>query len=166
MPNTSPNYLANGNIFPSTIVMMDTSVTTGNNVIQATANGRGVGVAQAGSRTAPTPDVTTPWAAIQGDPITVFGDGDECLVLLGGAVAVGDLVVASGPVSGLGFTQVYFDSVAFTLPSTLTGLAVKIGTEIPGGGLQNVVGRMLEGGADGEFRRMQVQLFQASVSTT
>ena len=170
MPITSPNVLANGNIFPSTAVMPDTTVAGGNNVVQATANARCLGIAYEGSREAPIPSVTTPYAAQQGDAIKIYGDGDECLALLGGSVAVGDFLVASGPVSGLSLTQVYFDSVAFTLPTTMTGLLIKIGTEQNAsgssisGGVQNVVARALESGSAGDFRRVQVTIFQTTVS--
>lgn len=87
-------FVANGNIIPSRAVMIDTTVNTGNRVLQATAGAKCIGVAFNTLRLAQTPFSADPYAAILGEPIRVFVPGDLAPVELGGTVLPGDRVKA------------------------------------------------------------------------
>jgi len=129
MTTQSPNYVAAGNISPFRFVKTYTSAD--NAVVQADANARIVGVAQEAGRSAPIPDVSTNYAAVSGDPIHVYGLGEQPLLELGGTVAAGDLLKADS-----------------------SGKGVVIATT--GTTIQNVGARALSAGASGEKIRVQV----------
>ncbi len=89
MPNTPPNLMANGNIYPCRFVKLDTSADF--KVIQATANSDILGVSQEGSNYPPLSDLSvSAYAAQAGQNIRLFGDGDVCLVTAGGVITRGD----------------------------------------------------------------------------
>lgn len=137
MPNTSPNVIANGNIRPSRFVKMDTTnnaATSGLCVLEADANEAVIGVAQEGGRETPLPGVTTVYAGIAGDPLKIYGDGDDCLVCLAGTVNAGDRVESDA------------DGCAVAALSNANSV-------------RNVGGIMMEPGVSGEYRRMQVKIF-------
>jgi hypothetical protein len=82
MLNDVPQMRANGTIGPFRFVKVDT--TADNMVLQAGAGDAPLGVTQQGMRRAPGiagSDVTQ--AALQGEPVAVFGLGTVCQVLLG-----------------------------------------------------------------------------------
>lgn len=76
---------ANGNIYPSRFVKLDTSVN--NAVIQAGAGDLTFGVSQEGFRDAPIPLNTTGYAAQAGDTMKVFTVGQTCRLLLAATVS-------------------------------------------------------------------------------
>lgn len=91
MPSASPNYLAGGDINPSRFVSSDPS--NNNRVIQSTANLRIQGVSQEGTKAAPQSGASA-LAAASGDQVTVYGDGDQCLVTYGDTVTRGQRLKA------------------------------------------------------------------------
>lgn len=127
----SPNYIANGNIAPSRFVKTDSSVD--NRVLQCGTNERPSGISQEGGREAPLPAVSTMYAGKAGDPLLVYGEGDTCLLELGGDVAAGDY-----------------------LKSDTDGKGVAVASS--GATAQEVGARALTSGASGNKIRVQVLL--------
>lgn len=95
----NPSFLAGGNISPSRFVKPDLG--TDFSVIQATANSTIAGISQSGSREAPIPAVTTPYAAADGESLRVHGMGEVCLLTLGGTVAAFDQLKSDGNGKGV-----------------------------------------------------------------
>jgi len=93
MPNVVPQLVANGDIYPCRFVCL-----TGNFMVeQATDEANPLmGVSQEGSNQPPLSDLVSgdPKAAVSGQPVHVFTDGDVCLLQLGEAVSAGDLLTA------------------------------------------------------------------------
>lgn len=81
------NYTASGNILPSRFVAQSGNFT----VAQAVAASECVGISQRGVREAPIPGGSA-FAAISGDTLQVYQDGEECLVSSGAALPAGALV--------------------------------------------------------------------------
>lgn len=131
MPATSPNVMAYGNIRPSRFCKPDTDHDHG--ALEADANERVFGISMEGSREAPIPSVSTIYAAQSGDSFKMYGDGEECLLELGGTVGYGDL-----------------------LKSDADGKGVAIATS--GTTLQHYGARALTDGASGELIRVQIIL--------
>lgn len=127
MPLESPNYVADGDIYPFRFVKAST---TPFRVLQATANAPIVGVSQQGTRIINLDlfAVDTK-AAIQGEPIRVYGEGAECLVETGGAITAGAY-----------------------LKSDANGKAVVVATT--GAVLQQIGARALDDAASGELVRV------------
>lgn len=94
-----PNYIARGDIRPSRLVKADTA--TDNGVKEADANERIVGISSEAGREAPIPSVATILAGQDGDNIHVYGEGEECLLELGGTVAAGDLLKSDNDGKGV-----------------------------------------------------------------
>src|SRR5262245_43057072 len=88
----APNFFANGNINPSRFVAIDPTAGKSFFVVQSGNNGIVVGVSQDGVRRAPGTPYDDGFAAIQNEPIQVFGPGDECLVKAGGTIVQGDFL--------------------------------------------------------------------------
>lgn len=89
MPNTPPRLVAGGDIYPCRFVKQSTSAD--NTGLQATANDRIIGISYDSGKYPPLSDLVTdnPHAE-SGDPIGLYGDGDDsCLLELGGTVAAG-----------------------------------------------------------------------------
>ena len=111
---------AGGNITPSRVLVSSTTVA--NRVIQATnATVQPVGVSQRGTRNTPyasgTATLDDGFAAIAGENLTVFSDGDTCALELGGTVAIGDKLMSD--TSGRGITA--------TTTNWTVGIASKAG---------------------------------------
>ena len=83
-----PQLIAGGNIPASHFVKPDLG--TDFSVVVADANAKIQGISQVGSREAPIPSVTTPYAAADGEQLRIHGDGEVCLLVLGGTVAAFD----------------------------------------------------------------------------
>lgn len=77
---------AGGNINPARFVKDDTSNDFG--VLQCGAGEKAIGVSQMGGRSAPTPDVTTNYAAISGEQLAVHVSG-QAYITAGEALANG-----------------------------------------------------------------------------
>lgn len=128
------SYRAGGDILPSRFVRGDD--TAAYTVLQAGANSQIVGVSQPGTRAAPIAPTPPAFAASAGDPITVFADGAEDVLLeLGGTVEP-------------------FDE----LKSDAQGRGVKI---TAGTTTQNIGAMALEGGGLSELIRVRVHIEQA-----
>lgn len=97
--STNQAYIARGNISPCTIVKGDTATDFG--ALACGANGIAIGIAQEGSKAAPIPSASA-LAAASGDPIRIFGPGEQCLLVLGGTVAAQDKLISDA--SGAGVT--------------------------------------------------------------
>lgn len=78
-------FVAGGNIYPCRFVDYSAAY----KVTQAGAGAKCFGVSQVGTRIAPLPDVTSAYAAIDGEQVSVFQDEDETLLELGGTVTAG-----------------------------------------------------------------------------
>jgi hypothetical protein len=74
--------------------------------LQATANDRLIGISYEGGKFAPLSDMVTdnPHAKA-GDPIGLYGDGDQCLLELGADTARGKLIKADANGKGVPITE-------------------------------------------------------------
>lgn len=91
---------AGGTIVPSRFVIASTTVD--NQVLQAGANGKIVGIAQKGTRNTPYGSLDDGNAALINESLKVFGMNETAPLELGGTVAAGDLLEADS--SGRGVT--------------------------------------------------------------
>lgn len=125
-----PNYFAGGNIPVARFVKMSADNTV---VVNAAATTKSVGVSIESGRAAPTPDgPATIYCAISGEPVKVYGMGEECLLTYATTITFGQMLASDGTGQGTPVTP--------TTPGTL-----------------NWVGAMaLEGGAANELRRVLV----------
>ena len=130
MPNTPPNLLARGDINPSRFVKQDTATNFG--ALEANANELVIGISHDSSRDAPIPSASTLHAA-NGDQCRIFGDGDVCLLVAGGAITAG-----------------------IQVKSDADGKGVVIATT--GATLQNIGAVALEDAASGESFQVQIQI--------
>jgi hypothetical protein len=105
----SPTYFASGNIYPSRFVFASNQF----RVQQTGANGKIVGISQSGTRRFPDQDNTnTPYAAITGEPIAVFGEGySNVFLTLGGSVTAGAYLKADADGKGVTSTGAAADNV-------------------------------------------------------
>lgn len=129
MSGQNPAFRAGGDIYPSRFVTMDT--TDDHQVIQATANSQIQGISQEWTRDAPISGASTLAAADQ-QPLTTYGQGDQCLLEYGDTVTRGDRLKADA-----------------------NGKGVPCATS---GAVQNCGAIALESGSSGDIRRVQVQL--------
>ena len=135
MPNTPPNFLAGGTIRPSRFVKISDDYT----VQEAGANDRIIGICGVDSNQAPLDDlVTTNNHATTGQQVKLFGEGDVCLLRLGGTVSQNDRLKSDGTGSGViiattGTTIQHWGAVA--LQDGVSGedieVLVQIGSERP-----------------------------------
>jgi len=88
VPQINPQYIAGGNITAGRFVTF--SPTADFTVTQAGANVKIAGISMVGTREAPIPSVTTPYAAQSGESLRVHGDTEVCHLTLGGTVEPGD----------------------------------------------------------------------------
>jgi hypothetical protein len=99
VPQVTPSYIAKGDINSSRFVKSD-----GTNdfaVVEGTANAEVRGIAMEGSREAPIPSVTSPLAAKTGEGLLVYGNGQQCLLELGGTVSAGDVLKSDSAGKGV-----------------------------------------------------------------
>jgi hypothetical protein len=99
-----PNFIANGNITPSSIVKIDATQAMPS-VILATANTDvTIGISKESTDQPQTPQFSgTQYAAVAGENCRVYTAGQVCMVLTGsGGLTAGDFVTSDG--SGLGIT--------------------------------------------------------------
>lgn len=99
MPNTPASWIAGGNIFPSRFIKAD--ATADHTALQADANARIVGISHDSTNKPPIPDVTSQHVAESGQQFRSFGEGDQCLLELGGTVAAADLLKADADGKGV-----------------------------------------------------------------
>lgn len=90
MPTTNPNWVAGGDINPSRFVTPK-GTTNGFVVEEADAGEEVVGISQEGAKVAPIPSAST-LAAVDGDPIHIYGPGEVCLLQMGATCNAGALL--------------------------------------------------------------------------
>lgn len=98
-----PNFIANGNILPSTFVKID-STQAMPSVIQAAANTDVlIGVSKESTDQAPIPALTgTQYAAIAGENCKVYQVGQACLLTIGaGGCTAGDFLTSDASGNGI-----------------------------------------------------------------
>ena len=100
----SRTFTANGNIKPSRIVKQD--ATADFKVLQATdgagsAGDLGIGISQEGNRRLPLTGYDSDYAAIAGEEMQVYTEGDECFLVVGAAVTNGDKLKADSDGRGI-----------------------------------------------------------------
>lgn len=88
MPGPSYGFKAGGNILPARFVIMSGS----NTVTQASTGEKVIGVSQRGTRNAPYSSLDDTYAAIAGESLNVYTEGDVCGLMLGGTVTYGDFL--------------------------------------------------------------------------
>lgn len=100
MPNTPPRLVADGTIYPCRFVKM--SATKGHRGLQAEANDAVIGISYEGGKRPPLSDLVTdnPHAEA-GDPIGLYGDGEQCLLELGADAAPGNKLKADDDGKGV-----------------------------------------------------------------
>lgn len=89
MQSSQPSYIAGEDIGPSLFVFPTNS--TDNTVEVAGAGVQACGVSGEYTREAPIPGIT-PLHAATGEPCQVYGLGDVCEVIAGGAIDAGDFL--------------------------------------------------------------------------
>ena len=95
MPNTPPLLVAGGDIYPSRFVTLSTS--EDNTGIQSTANSEIIGVSQVGTNYPPLDNLSLDgYAATDGQPFRLIGDGEQCLVEAGGVITNGQKLMSDG----------------------------------------------------------------------
>lgn len=106
MSANAPGFIASGNINPSVAVKLDPS----NNfhVLQAAAaTDKPIGIAQDGTYQPPGVQGSDGFAAHTGQPITVYGEGEQCLWQVGASnITEGDWLKsdANGKAATIAFT--------------------------------------------------------------
>lgn len=128
MPS-SPNYLANGNIYPCRFVKIDSTAGKNFSVIQsAAASDKSIGVSQVGTRLAQIEGLTaTAYAASAGDNLRVFGPGEQCLVECAGTITQGDWVTADADGKAVAITvSGTVCHAAFALESGVSGDFIRV----------------------------------------
>jgi len=132
MPNTPPNLMAGGNIYPSRFVMLDSS--NGFKCVQATASpvNKLIGISQEGTDYPPINDTdhitVAGYAAVSGEGIRIYGDGDCCLleIVSGQTITPGQFLIpdsnGKGTAVGTGATTQHVGAVALQA-TTATSIA-------------------------------------------
>jgi hypothetical protein len=106
MPNTPPNLVAGGNIYPCRFVKLSTSYDM--TALQAGANESVIGVSQEGTNYPPLSDLTvSAYAAADGQNMRMYGEGDICMI------EAGDVITRGGKLKA--------DSVGRGVPILTTG---------------------------------------------
>jgi|GEM_PF-1204648 len=128
MPNTPPNLIAYGNIRPCRFVTVYTGADFA--VLEGEANARIIGISQEGSNYPPLNDLSlTVYAAQNGDPVQIYGDGDTCLLELGDTVTRGGRIKSDAdgcgvPILSTGTTIQQIGAVA--LQSGTVGQKIRV----------------------------------------
>lgn len=100
MPRPQPQFVAGGDIYPHRFLKISTAADF--TALQATANDQIIGISGPGSNYPPLNDlVTTNKHATSGQPVDINGDGDACLLELGGTVTRGDRLKADSNGKGV-----------------------------------------------------------------
>ena len=132
----TPSLMAQGDVRPSRFVKIDPDNDRG--ALESDANERVIGISMEGSREAPIPSVTTALAAQDGEQMHFYGQGEICLLELGGTVSSNDRLKSDADGKGVviattGTTIQHFGAVA--LRDGVSGdkieVQVLIGSERP-----------------------------------
>ena len=94
----NPGLIAGGNILPSVFCTMD-----GNNyeVVQSVSGDHPIGISQVGTHDSPGVAGATAYAAIAGQELQVFTEGDVCLLTVATGVTAGQFLMV-GSTNGYG----------------------------------------------------------------
>jgi len=85
----SPNFVAGGTIRPSRFVKIDSD--NDHQVLEADANEALMGISQTGTNRVPLSDlVTTSYAAVDGEQVKVYGNGDFAIIEAGDVIVRGN----------------------------------------------------------------------------
>ena len=127
----SLSLMARGDIRPARFIKI--SASQDHACEEADANERIIGIAEEGSRQAPIPSVTTVLEAASGDVCRAYGQGDTCLLELGGTVARNGGIKSDGDGKGVavaitGTTIQNWGAIA--LESGVSGEKIKVKVHI------------------------------------
>lgn len=128
MPNTPANLMAGGTIRTSRFVKFN--VSDDFQVLEADANARIFGISQDGTNYPPLDDLSVSAnAAIDGQFIQLFGEGDTCLLELGDTAVRGDRLKSKAdgtgePIASSGTTIQQYGAVA--LQSGVVGELIRV----------------------------------------
>lgn len=137
MPNTPPRLAAGGTIYPCRFVKMSTAAD--DRGLQATANDAPIGISYDSGKYAPLSDLVSDNPhAVAGDSIGLYGDGDQCLLELGGSVTRGGRIKSDADGKGVavattGTTIQQYGAIALESGSTSEKIRVFVllGSERP-----------------------------------
>jgi len=100
MPATPPRLVAGGNVYPARFLKMST--VADDRCLQADANAQLIGISYPEGKYSPLSDlVTTNYHAVAGDSVGLYGDGEQCLLELGGTVTRGGRIKADADGKGV-----------------------------------------------------------------
>lgn len=85
--SSAPSFIAGGNIFPSRFVKGEAGES--NTILQAGLNDRAIGISHESTIEAPIPSASA-LAAIEGTTVQIYGLGEVCEILAGGAISAFD----------------------------------------------------------------------------
>lgn len=87
----NPSFVAGGDIRPCRFVTQDPS--NDYKVLESNANDRPIGISQEGYRAPNLPDQTAQTLAAQdGDQVTIYGEGEICLLEINDTIVAGNLL--------------------------------------------------------------------------
>lgn len=123
--STAPNLVATGNVYPCRFVKVGA---TSNSGAQATAGDPAVGISQNWTRSVNLEgaiSVSSPYIAIAGEGIPLWGLGQEALLELGGTVAAGNRLKSDA--DGKGVVAAAADGAyAVALQSGVSGNFIRV----------------------------------------
>lgn len=137
MPNTPPLLMAKGIIRPCRFVKLDP--TNPHGALECDANDIPIGISYDGTNKPPLEGlVTTAYAAEDGQAISIYGEGDICLLECGGDVVTGNRLKSDAdgkgvPIATTGTTIQQFGARALEngAAGTLVRVQILIGSERP-----------------------------------
>lgn len=129
MATANAQFMAAGNIYPSRFV----KIYSANKVTQASTNEETEGISQEGTNYPPITDsriTVAGYAAVSGEAIRVYQDGEVCTIEAGGSFSAGGLLKSDSngkavAVATSGTTIQYFGAEALD-DSTGTGQLVRV----------------------------------------
>jgi hypothetical protein len=124
MAGQNPTFTARGNIVPATFVKLDTATNFG--VLAAGAGDQIVGIASEAGREPPLPSVSTVYAAQNGEECHVRGQGEVCLLTIGGSVSPKDRLKSDASGFGVATTTNGDEYGAIALESGASGQQIMV----------------------------------------
>jgi hypothetical protein len=123
MQSNQRSFVASADVDPSVFV----KISGVHSVATAGAGEAVYGVTQEWTREAPIPGVT-PKAALAGEPVTVYGPGDQCEVLAGEAINAGAFVKSNsaGKAVAVGTGAMYYAQAVNTVTAANQKLKVTL----------------------------------------
>lgn len=116
--------IAGGNVSPSRIVKLQTDDTV---VHAAAASDALYGISQPSTRRMALSGWDDGYAAISGEPVNIFGPGDdECELELGGTVSIGSYITATTNGKGVAATSDKDKVIAQAMQAGVSGDIIKV----------------------------------------